>query len=178
MATDQKPDGSPQAEAWLRGPLPDVPALLQPVGHALLQARDEVETLMEAFPDELLWTRPGGAASAGFHLQHLAGILDRLFTYARGEALTASQQEYLKREGIAGEPAKAGTDLVSAFHRQVDESLKELRKIDPSILTQPRFVGRRRLPSTVLGLLFHAAEHTQRHVGQLLVTIKVQRNSC
>ena len=177
MATHQNPEGA-LPEVWLRGPLPDVPTLLQPVAHALLQARDEVEAWINDFPDDLLWTRPGGVASAGFHLQHLVGILDRLFTYARGETLTVSQLEYLKREGSPTIPAESARDLAAAFHRQVEISVNELRSINEAILTQPRFVGRRRLPSTVLGLLFHAAEHTQRHVGQLLVTIRVQRNSC
>jgi uncharacterized damage-inducible protein DinB len=178
MTPFRNTEGGPQPEVWLRGPIPDVPALLQPVGHALLQARDEVEALMDDFPDELLWTRPGGVASAGFHLQHLVGILDRLFTYARGEALNASQLDYLKDEGKDTVSAPTSRDLVAAFHRQVEQSLNELRAMNEAILTQPRVVGRGRLPSTVLGLLFHAAEHTQRHVGQLLVTIKVQRNSC
>jgi hypothetical protein len=35
-----------------------------------------------------------------------------------------------------------------------------------------RLVGRLKLPSTVVGLLFHAAEHTQRHVGQAATTRK------
>ena len=178
MTSHQNPEGGPLPEVWLRGPLPNIPALLQPVAHALLQARDEVEALTDDFPDELLWTRPGGVASAGFHLQHLAGILDRLFTYARGEALNVSQLDYLKGEGTATVSAPTSRDLVAAFHRQVDQSLTELRTMNEEILMQPRVVGRGRLPSTVLGLLFHAAEHTQRHVGQLLVTIKVQRNSC
>jgi uncharacterized damage-inducible protein DinB len=178
MTPQKDPDGGPLPEVWLRGPLPDVPALLQPVAHALLQARDEVEALMSDFPEEFLWTRPGGVASAGFHLQHLAGILDRLFTYSRGETLTASQLEYLKREGSAADPAESARDLVVAFRRQVELSVNELRAFNEGRLTEPRFVGRKRLPSTVLGLLFHAAEHTQRHLGQLLVTVKVQRNSC
>jgi uncharacterized damage-inducible protein DinB len=178
MTSHQNPGGSPLPEVWLRGPLPNIPALLQPVAHALLQARDEVEALTDDFPDELLWTRPGGVASVGFHLQHLVGILDRLFTYASGEALNVSQLDYLKSEGAVPASAPTSRDLVAAFHRQVDHSLNELRAISEAILTEPRVVGRGRLPSTVLGLLFHAAEHTQRHVGQLLVTIKVQRNSC
>jgi len=177
MTTHQNPEGA-LPEVWLRGPLPDVPALLQPVAHALLQARDEVEASINDFPDALLWTRPGGVASVGFHLQHLVGILDRLFTYARGETLTLSQLEYLKREGSPTIPAESARDMAAAFHRQVELSVNQLRTINEAILTQPRFVGRRALPSTVLGLLFHAAEHTQRHVGQLLVTIRVQRNSC
>lgn len=172
MTTHRKP------EVWLRGPIPGVPALLQPVAHALLQAREEVEALMENFPDELLWTRPGGVASAGFHLQHLTGVQDRLFTYARGEALNASQLEYLESEGRELIPARTSRDLVAAFNRQVEKSLKELRVTDERTLTQPRVVGRGQLPSTVLGLLVHAAEHTQRHVGQLLVTVRIQRNPC
>ncbi len=160
-------------EVWLRGPLPDVPALLQPVAHALLQAREEVETSLRDFPGDRLWDRPAGVASVGFHLQHLAGVLDRLFTYARGEGLTATQLAALAAEGkptgLPGEPAA----LVQLFGRQVEKSLAQLRMTEEKTLTEPREVGRAKLPSTVLGLLFHAAEHTQRHVGQLLVTVRV-----
>ena len=74
MTAHRNPEGSPLPEVWLRGQLPDVPPLLQPVAHALLQARNEIDALLEDFPEELLWTRPGGVASAGFHLQHLVGI--------------------------------------------------------------------------------------------------------
>src|SRR5690242_6107011 len=86
-------------EVWLRGPLENVPPLLQPIAHALLQAVEEVEKMMEAFPEQLLWQRPAGAASAGFHLQHLVGVLDRLFTYAVGQSLSPAQLEALKEEG-------------------------------------------------------------------------------
>jgi len=165
-------------EVWLRGPLPGVPALLQPVAHALLQVREEVEALMTDFPEEKLWMRPGGVASVGFHLQHLTGVLDRLFAYARGEALTASQLEYLGGEGKDSVPTRTSRDLVAAFGRQVEKSIKELSSVDETTLTQSRTVGRGQLPSTVLGLLVHAAEHAQRHAGQLLVTVRVQRNSC
>ena len=34
-------------------------------------------------------------------------------------------------------------------------------------------VGRAKLPSNTIGLLVHAAEHTARHVGQLMTTAKV-----
>ena len=158
-------------EVWLRGPLPGMPALLQPLAHALLQAREEVEAVMAGFPEERLWSRPGGVASVGFHLQHLAGVLDRLFTYARGESLSDLQLKALQVEGVAGSTASA---LVEAYRRQVDLSLAELRTVDLQTLTESRTVGRSKLPSTVLGLLVHAAEHTQRHVGQLLVTVRVQ----
>ncbi len=163
-------------EVWLRGPLPDIPVLLQPVAHALLQAREEVVGEMADFPEEFLWERPGGVASAGFHLQHLAGVLDRLFTYAHGRALNERQAEALAAEGVP----QAGVDaqqMVEAFHRQVDRALEQLRATDEGTLTEYRSVGRAKLPSTVLGLLVHAAEHTQRHVGQLLVTVRIQRKS-
>jgi uncharacterized damage-inducible protein DinB len=162
-------------EVWLRGPVGGIPPLLQPVAHALLQAGEEVEKIAAAHPPELLWTRPGGVASVGFHLQHLTGVLDRLFTYARGEQLDEAQREALAREGEPGPNAPETEELVAAFHRQIDRALAQLRQTGEAELGAAREVGRARLPSTVLGLLFHAAEHTQRHVGQMLVTARVQR---
>jgi hypothetical protein len=47
-----------------------------------------------------------------------------------------------------------------------------VRGIDLGILTEPRYVGRKMLPSTVIGLLTHIAEHTQRHVGQAITTAR------
>jgi uncharacterized damage-inducible protein DinB len=160
-------------EVWLRGPVPGVPPPLQPVAHALLQAREEVEALMKDFPDQKLWEKPAGVASIGFHLQHFSGVLSRLFTYARGESLDATQREALAAEQ---EPSRANVtvqDLVQRFREQVDSSIDELRAIDERTLTDPRTVGRGKLPSTRLGLIVHAAEHTQRHVGQLLVTARI-----
>ena len=162
-------------EVWLRGPLPDMPPLLQPVAHALLQAREEVEALMQGYPDELLWERPAGLASVGFHLQHLRGVLDRLLTYARGQALTQEQLDALATEGKCPEPVCKAQVLVQQFHQQVTKALEQLRATEEQVLLEPRGVGRAQLPSNVLGLLVHAAEHTQRHVGQLLVTARVVR---
>lgn len=162
------------SEYWLRGPLPGVPQLLQPVAHALLQARDEVTECMQHFDDSNLWKKPAGTASPGFHLQHLSGVLVRLFTYARGQALTPEQLSQLKEEGKGEATA---SELVLAFQQQVEKSVEALRAIDPASLLEARKVGRAGLPSTVLGLLFHAAEHTMRHTGQLLVTTKVLRGS-
>lgn len=161
-------------EVWLRGPVEGVPPLLQPVAHALLQAREEVEARLREFPAELLWARPAGVASVGFHLQHLTGVVDRLFTYARGEALSPEQLRALRAEGEPPGPGTTPGELVAAFHAQVERALSQLRATDEASLTEPREVGRARLPSTTLGLLFHAAEHTQRHVGQLHVTARVQ----
>ncbi len=158
-------------EVWLRGPLNDIPALLQPVAHALLQAREEINSLTKDFPDELLWQKPAGVASPGFHLNHIAGVINRLFTYAKAETLSNEQLQYLKQEEI---PSAISTNaLVEHFNEQVDKAINQLSVTDEKTLTAIRGVGRKQIPSTVLGLLFHAAEHTQRHTGQLLVTIKV-----
>jgi uncharacterized damage-inducible protein DinB len=164
-------------EAWLRGPVEGVPDVLQPVAHALLQAREEVRSLMHDFPLELLWERPAGLASAGFHLQHIAGVIDRLFTYARGEALSPEQQHTLSVEGRAPDTVGNVDDLLAEIDAQVDRALNHLRTTNPQTLTDARLVGRKQLPSTVMGLLFHAAEHSQRHVGQLLVTVRVVSES-
>jgi len=157
-------------EVWLRGPLDGIPPLLQPVAHALLQAREEIDVLMAGFPKELLWERPVGMASPGFHLQHLSGVLDRLFTYARGEQLTQQQLAYLANEGKGGVGLHV---LFGNFNRQVDIAVKQLSETDEVILTEVRGVGRAQVPSTVIGLMVHAAEHTMRHTGQLLVTVNV-----
>jgi len=164
---------APTLEVWQRGPLPEIPPLLQPVAHALLQAREEIAILTAGFGDILLWESPAGMASAGFHLQHLSGVLDRVFTYARGEQLTEQQLAELKAESITPNPAWTIEKLVDRFNVQVDIAVQQLKNTDETTLTEFRDVGRKMLPSTVIGLLVHAAEHTMRHLGQLLVTIKI-----
>lgn len=159
-------------EVWLRGPLEGIPVLLQPVAHALLQAQEELYELLHDFPETLLWQQPAGVASPGFHLQHMVGVLDRLFTYASGHMLSAGQLEYLAREGKPAENTTLAQFIV-AFDAQLAISLTRLKEINPETLTAVRGVGRKQTPSTVLGLLFHAAEHTMRHTGQLLVTVQV-----
>lgn len=160
-------------EVWLRGPLPGMPALLQPVAHALLQAREEVNERMNHFPDALLWERPAGVASAGFHLQHMAGVLDRLFTYADAQLLSQEQLDALAMEEKPSPPNHTVALLLQQFSSQVDKAMEQLKKTKEESLLQSRGVGRAQIPSTVLGLLVHAAEHTMRHLGQLLVTVRV-----
>lgn len=160
-------------EVWLRGPLPGIPALLQPVAHALLQALEEISPLQDKFSSDLLWKRPAKVASVGFHLQHLTGVLDRLFTYAREESLNEIQLEYLKNEKTEPFPGCSYADLLKRFDSQIQNAISQLKQTDESTLTDVRYVGRAQVPSTHLGLLFHAAEHTQRHVGQLLVTARI-----
>ena len=160
-------------EAWLRGPVEGVPPLLMPAAHALVQAREDVTTAVRGLTPDQLWARPGGAASIGYHLQHLAGSLGRLCAYAQGRALSPAEIAAIKHEGVPGQPLATGEDLVATVDGAVESALAVLRATREDHLLDAREVGRARLPSTVLGLLFHAAEHTQRHVGQVITTAKV-----
>lgn len=160
-------------EVWQRGPLPDVPALLQPVAHALLQAREELEELLPEISKSILWQRPACVASPAFHLKHLSGVLDRVFTYARGEALSPGQLQQLKDEDIPYQESLTADELVKRFNQQVELAINQLKITDEQILTSFRGIGRKQLPTTVIGLLVHAAEHTMRHLGQLRVTVKI-----
>lgn len=160
-----------QPEVWLRGPVEGVPAALQPAAHALLQVKEEIADILADFPDDKLWDRPAGVASVGFHLKHIPGVVDRLFTYARGEKLSSDQMRYLSSE--AEETGESKDELIRAAQDRIDKAIDELRSIDPVTLPDFRGVGRRQLPSTVLGMLFHAAEHSERHLGQTLVTARV-----
>lgn len=160
-------------EAWLRGPVEGIDPMLMPVAHALIQAREDVEALVAQVPEGRVWERPGGAASIGFHVRHLGGALDRLLTYARGERLSEAQRAALKQEGTPGEPAASLGDVVRETGAIIDRSLAQLRGLTREQLLEPRQVGRAALPSNVLGLLFHAAEHCTRHAGQAITTAKV-----
>jgi hypothetical protein len=165
-----------QTEAWQRGPVPGFEPLLMPVVHALIQAREDLERLVSTVPPEQVWHRPGGAASLGFHVRHAGGALDRLLTYARGEALSDVQRAALKTEGEPGDPPAALSTLVADVGRIIDTAMDQLRATPRDSLLDERKVGRAGLPATVLGLLFHAAEHTTRHVGQAVTTALIQRS--
>jgi uncharacterized damage-inducible protein DinB len=162
---------STQPEYWLRGPEDTIPVLLQPVAHTLLQMRAELNSIMNDFPETKLWQRPAGLAAPGFHLKHIRGVIDRLFTYARAEVLDDAQQEWLKKEGEA--QTECLPQLLELLNRQVDIAIDQLKNTDPIGLTDIRYVGRKRIPSTLMGLLVHTAEHSMRHTGQLLVTVRV-----
>ena len=167
---------TPRPEPWLRGPLPGIPEPLQPVAHALTAALEDVAGAAADLSPTQLWARPGGAASVGFHLLHLAGSTDRLLTYARGEALSESQRAALAAEQTMLEPHHSAHDLLRAWQAVVDRALLQLVQTPEDLLGSPRLVGRAQLPATVRGLLFHAAEHAQRHVGQIITTAKIIRS--
>jgi uncharacterized damage-inducible protein DinB len=162
-------------EVWMRGPIAGLIPMLQPVAHAILQAREEVNSMMVDFPDELIWGKPAGVASVAFHLQHLSGVLDRLFTYANNQILNEDQLELLALESDNTQFLTVKS-LLTRFNNQVNKTLTQLKNIEEKTLLEPRGIGRKQIPTNQLGLLFHAAEHTQRHVGQLLVTIKFLKN--
>ncbi len=161
-------------EWWQRGPVEGVPALLQPVAHILLQVHESVEEFVLQMP-ALDWNaRPAGVASPGFHLLHISGVIDRLFTYARGDALSEVQFAAIRREREPLDQADVAQAL-AALRARVEQAVAELKTIDVATLGDFRGVGRSKLPSTVIGCLVHGAEHAMRHVGQLSVTMRVVR---
>jgi uncharacterized damage-inducible protein DinB len=162
-------------EVWLRGPIEGIDRALQPVAHALLQAKDEIHSVLDDLPEGLLWKQPGGVASVAFHLQHIVGVLDRLFTYAKAEQLSNSQLKYLSEE-VLELPTVTKEKLLDQLDQKINESVSFLKNIDPAMIFEKREVGRKKLPSTTLGLLFHSAEHTMRHTGQLLATAKILKS--
>ena len=159
---------------WLQGPVAGVPALLQPVAHALIEAGEDVETLLASLPADVLWARRNGAASVAYHVLHAAGSLDRLFTYARGESLSEQQLAALAAEKTMDKDASTATPaaVVEKFSAAIAHALTQLRATPESEILAPREVGRAKAPSDVLGILMHAAAHTYRHVGQAITTAK------
>ena len=163
----------PPPEVWQRGPVAGYEPLLLPVVHALMQVREDLESLVPLIPSKNVWLRPGGAASIGYHVRHAGGALDRLFTYARGELLTDAQRAALREEGAPGDPPASLDSVVSGVGQIIDRALKQLADTPKESLLDERKLGRAGLPTTVLGLLFHAAEHSTRHVGQAITTAKI-----
>lgn len=163
-------------EWWQRGPVEGVPDVLQPVAHILLQVRESVGELVEGITEEQLNARPANVASVAFHIQHITGVIDRLFTYARGAALSDEQFAAIRREREPLTLAELGSAL-EALDARVDAAIAELQMVDVSTLADWRGVGRAQLPSTVIGCLVHGAEHSMRHVGQLSVTVRVARGA-
>ena len=167
-----------QPEPWLRGPVDGFEPLLMPVVHALIQVREDIENLVARVPAEHTWERPGGAASIGFHVRHLGGALDRLFTYARGEALSDTQKAAMRAEGdLRVDPAPSLADVAADMNASIERALEQLRTTTRDDLLTARTVGRAELPTTTLGLLFHAAEHSTRHAGLAISTAKILAGS-
>ena len=159
----------PLPEPWLRGRIENVDPLIAPVLYAFQQAREDLSHYTEAMSTAQLWARPHGFGSAGFHIRHIAGSAERLMSYLEERPLTPAQLAALEHEHDAG---MARDQLLTELDRALRNAEAIVRRIDPSTLAAPRFVGRKRLPTTVIGLLTHIAEHTQRHVGQAISAAK------
>lgn len=162
-------------ERWLRGPVPGVPAELQPVAHALLQAREEIEAVAGGLDEGQTRERPGGVASVAYHVFHLAGATDRLLALALGAPVTDAQWHHREQELAQDVPDEMPVLLVD-LQRSVDAAVDALRAVDTITLGQAREVGRVRYPSTVRGILCHIGEHAARHAGQVVTTSLILRS--
>ena len=154
-------------EPWLRGTHTSVDPVRRAVLHALELAREDVRRWCGPLDAELLESRAMGLPSAGFQMRHIARSLDRLMTYAEGLPLSEAQLSALRAEAIAS------NGVMDEFEASMARAIDRLLAFQPEQFTEPRSVGRDRLPTTVAGLLIHIAEHTQRHVGQAITTAKV-----
>ena len=161
-------------EIWLSGKLDGFSPVMMPAAHSLSQAITDLKKSAADLSDEELLAKPNGAPSAAFHLRHIAGSVDRLLTYAKDENLSDAQFEFLKRETAETSGVNA-EELVEQAVLSIENALEFCRTISEEILLDERFVGRKRLPTNVFGLLFHIAEHTARHVGQVITTERIVR---
>jgi len=163
---------SQHVEPWLRGTLLEVPAVQRATLHALELAREDLQRWCGGLDDNELNTHPAGLAPVAFHLRHIPRSVDCLLTYAEGRELSPQQLAALKTEA---EPA-THDELFQELSLQLTRAMERVRSFQPGQLEQARVVGRRRLPTTVAGLIVHVAEHTQRHVGQAIITAKLVRS--
>jgi uncharacterized damage-inducible protein DinB len=159
-------------EPWLRGPLPGVDTFVAPLLFSFQMAREDFAKYTAGLTTEQIWASPHGFGSVGFHLRHIAGSTDRLMTYVSGGQLDGAQMAALNAEK---EPGATREELLAGIDQAFESAEAIVRSLDPARLTEPRGVGRKQLPTTVVGLLVHIAEHTQRHVGQAISAAKLAR---
>jgi len=158
------------AEPWLRGTLTEVPAVQRAVLHALELAKEDLHRWCGSLSDEQVNRAHGKIAPVAFQLRHIAGSIDRLLTYAEGRELSEKQVAYLKSEAAPGASVK---ELLALLDRGLDSAAERVRAFAATEVESARYVGKKRLPTTLGGLLVHVADHTQRHVGQAIVTTKL-----
>jgi hypothetical protein len=159
-------------EPWLRGPLADIHPLLCPLLYSFQQASEDLRKWTEGLSTEQVWARPHALAPLGFQIRHIGGSVERLMTYVFGGQLSERQMNDLATQM---DPGATLDELLVQMEQRFAAAAAKVRAIDPATLDQPRQVGRKRLPTTVGGLLTHIAEHMQRHVGQAIVTAKIVR---
>jgi uncharacterized damage-inducible protein DinB len=159
-----------ESEPWLRGTLTDVPAVQRAVLHALHMAEEDLIRWCGHLDQQQLLATPCNLPSIAFHIRHIARSVDRLLTYAQDKQLSMEQLEALQSESdgqVEREP------LFEELTLALERACLRIREFPVENLADRRFVGRRRLPTTLGGLLIHIAEHTLRHVGQAITTAKV-----
>src|SRR5579862_7676922 len=159
-------------EPWLRGPVAGVDPLTAPILFAFQQAREDLAKYTHSLNTEQIWATPHGFGSVGFHIRHIAGSTARLLTYLQGKELSPAQISALDTEHQPGATRQELLDQLDAAFQQAEILV---RSLNPAKLAAPRTVGRKQLPTTVIGLLTHIAEHTQRHVGQAISAAKLAR---
>lgn len=125
-------------EPWLRGALPDVHPLIQPVFFSFAQVREDLAKHIAGLDREQVWRRIGGA-STGFHLKHLAASVDRLTTYLTGNELSDQQLRALREEAAGSEDTD---ELLTLVEEALSASEKRLRELDPGRMYELRAVGR------------------------------------
>jgi uncharacterized damage-inducible protein DinB len=162
---------SNHAEPWLRGPISGVDPLVAPILYTFQQAREDLGKYTERLTASQIWATPHGFGSVGFHIRHIAGSTDRLMTYLEGRELTPDQMSALGREEQPGSEGRE--ELLAHMDAAFQRAEATVRTLDPTTLSEPRSVGRKRLPTTVIGLLTHIAEHIQRHTGQAISAAKL-----
>jgi uncharacterized damage-inducible protein DinB len=161
---------TPYIEPWLRGTHTDVPAVGRAVLHALELALDDITKWTSGLNDAEVHSQPLGLPSVSFHLKHIARSVDRILSYAEGNALTAEQLAALKSEQ-AGEETLA--ELMAEVEASFSNAEERVRVLATADFETFRGVGRKQLPTSIGGTLVHVADHTQRHVGQVVTTAKV-----
>jgi uncharacterized damage-inducible protein DinB len=164
------PGTAPYVEPWLRGTHADVPAVGRAVLHALDLALDDLTKWTAGLKDEQAHAQPLGLTSVAFHLRHIARSTDRLLSYAEGKPLSDNQLSALKSE-------KQGDATLAMLLAEVETSFSNaadrVRVLATADFNTFRGVGRKQLPTSIGGALVHVADHTQRHVGQVVTTAKV-----
>ena len=166
---------APYVEPWLRGTHAEVPAVSRAVLHAFDLAVDDLAKWTEGLTDVEIHTLPLELPPIAFHLRHIARSVDRLLTYAEGGQLSAEQLAKMKAEEVGPQHDERETlaallDEVKASFANASGRVRALANADMNTF---RGVGRKQLPTSVGGALVHVADHTMRHVGQVVTTAKV-----
>ncbi len=164
------PAPAPYVEPWLRGTHAEVPAVGRAVLHALDLALDDLTKWTAGLSDVEVHAQPFGLTSISFHLKHIARSTDRLLNYAEGGQLSSEQLAALKGEQMGTETlAELLAEVETAFANAADR----VRVLATADFNTVRGVGRKQLPTSIGGALIHVADHTQRHVGQVVTTAKL-----